>query len=105
MRGKRERQRKSRGNSACFRSCCGREMGVYQIGPELLQNVVEFFHAVSGRSIEAGIRSEERRVGKEGRSRWPPHHLKKSCVAPTQITAGPRSASWHIVTWSRRSTW
>src|SRR2546430_13214437 len=29
------------------------------------------------RSVDARDRSEERRVGKEGRSRWWPYHLKK----------------------------
>src|ERR1035441_10464288 len=28
-------------------------------------------------SQNGGVRSEERRVGKEGRSRWSPYHLKK----------------------------
>src|SRR5256885_17122917 len=28
-------------------------------------------------AIRGGNRSEERRVGKEGRSRWSPYHLKK----------------------------
>jgi len=58
MRGKRERHGKSRSQSACFCSCFGREMGVYQVRPELFQNVVEFLHAVGGRSIEAGISDE-----------------------------------------------
>src|SRR3712207_9525278 len=31
---------------------------------------------------EYGIRSEERRVGKEGRSRWWPYHLKKQSMRP-----------------------
>src|SRR2546430_11560687 len=30
-----------------------------------------------GRGMAEGPRSEERGVGKEGRSRWSPHHLKK----------------------------
>src|SRR2546430_7548374 len=29
------------------------------------------------REYETAVRSEERRVGKEGRSRWSPDHLKK----------------------------
>src|SRR5687767_15784488 len=33
--------------------------------------------SVSPRGVPAVIRSEERRVGKEGRSRWSPYHEKK----------------------------
>src|ERR1039458_10680451 len=36
------------------------------------------------------LRSEERRVGKEGRSRWPPYHFKK------KERAGRREYAVHI---------
>src|SRR5205085_11280170 len=34
------------------------------------------------------MRSEERRVGKECRSRWSPYHLKKKKLAKTMMTLG-----------------
>src|SRR5690554_7943684 len=43
---------------------------------------------------ERGSRSEERRVGKECRSRWSPHHSNKKRSTPS--TTSPRSpaTSW-----------
>src|SRR2546422_8704270 len=35
------------------------------------------------RQRQAGDRSEERRVGEEGRSRWAPYHLKKKKTGTT----------------------
>src|SRR5256885_15725094 len=35
---------------------------------------------VTGRRRELGLRSEERRVGKECRSRWAPYHSKKKTI-------------------------
>src|ERR1044071_10362986 len=35
---------------------------------------------VDRRGRRGVVRSEERRGGKEGRSRWSPHHLKKKCI-------------------------
>src|SRR2546427_9604828 len=40
-------------------------IGEFQVGPQL---------ADLGRSVAAWLRSEERRVGKECRSRWSPYH-------------------------------
>ena len=36
--------------------------------------IVEFAQALSARGVELLSRSEERRVGKECRSRWSPYH-------------------------------
>src|SRR6266571_752738 len=37
----------------------------------------------AGRKTRGGARSEERRVGKECRSRWSPYHYKKKCSGPS----------------------
>src|SRR2546430_10316167 len=41
------------------------------------QGVNGFYHSLEARLECCRIRSEERRVGKECRSRWSPDHLKK----------------------------
>src|SRR5690242_21867977 len=38
-------------------------------------------------SVMALLRSEERRVGKECRSRWSPYHSQKNCVALSTFIA------------------
>src|SRR2546429_9778182 len=38
------------------------------------------------RRPQAGLRSEERRVGEEGRSRWAPYHLKKKKRNAVRVT-------------------
>src|SRR5256885_14745697 len=44
----------------------------------------------------SAARSEERRVGKEGRSRWSPHHLKKKKETSSGETraGGETTADW-----------
>src|SRR2546421_11496882 len=47
------------------------------VEPKALAQIVERssrFHGVTSTVIGAAIRSEERRVGKECRSRWSPYH-------------------------------
>src|SRR3954449_7165070 len=48
-----------------------------------------------GKSVDLGgrriIRSEERRVGKEGRSRWSPYHLKKKKINKMDFREGTHS--------------
>src|SRR5438034_11087213 len=39
-------------------------------------------------SDEVNMRSEERRVGKECRSRWAPKHLKKKCYSALHAQVG-----------------
>src|ERR1017187_3865998 len=51
----------------------------YRLGPRYhhpieLQDAQRAIRIVRSRAAEYGLRSEERRVGKEGRSRWSPYH-------------------------------
>src|SRR5260370_444109 len=48
-------------------------------------------------------RSEERRVGKEGRSRWSPYHQKKKAFNPTSIQSGGRSVATLTLSYSNGS--
>src|SRR5258707_351833 len=43
-------------------------------------------------------RSEERRVGKEGRSRWASHHLKNGNVTGTGSNQFQYGANWGVTT-------
>src|SRR3954449_11442697 len=53
-------------------------------------------HYVSDLGGRRIIRSEERRVGKEGRSRWSPYHLKKTAYTdPTALTERPPEHGQH----------
>ena len=42
--------------------------------PFLLANFLQTFYGMADLFIVGQYRSEERRVGKEGRSRWSPYH-------------------------------
>src|SRR2546427_11383054 len=62
-----------------------------------LQWQVQRFHLVA--HLPAGlvhVRSEERRVGKEGRSRWSPYHLKKKKRDGWHSIRGRGTAAQHI---------
>ena len=48
--------------------------GVFQIPDEETQAAVEAALAAGYRHLDTAARSEERRVGKECRSRWSPYH-------------------------------
>src|SRR5258706_12431224 len=50
------------------------EAGLPVIGSDAASNSEIFNGSITP---SGGTRSEERRVGKEGRSRWAPYHLKK----------------------------
>src|SRR5256886_10537257 len=64
---------------AAFRSFDGKSLQA--VAQEIIAFVFCFFgalaDALAGRHDEKRERSEERRVGKECRSRWSPYHLKK----------------------------
>ena len=45
---------------------------VLTLFPEMFEAVLG--ESITGRARAAGLRSEERRVGKECRSRWSPYH-------------------------------
>src|SRR5258707_11744378 len=47
---------------------------VQEVGLEAIKRLDRHRHAVSRQRIGDGLRSEERRVGKECRSRWSPYH-------------------------------
>ena len=42
--------------------------------PKAYEKEIAFFHSYENIKIALGLRSEERRVGKECRSRWSPYH-------------------------------
>src|SRR2546425_10036475 len=50
-----------------------RELGVNLAGVEIILNMRDRMNAMQ-REVQAFLRSEERRVGKECRSRWSPYH-------------------------------
>src|SRR2546430_16275232 len=68
------------------------EVGLCRRGPPLAQPYLDLLKLIRKEVVVAGnaswlfrtapyaVRSEERRVGEEGRSRWSPYHLKKKKV-------------------------
>ena len=44
------------------------------IGDTHLKEALAYFKSLGAQMVEIGCRSEERRVGKECRSRWSPYH-------------------------------
>ena len=59
---------------AQVRSALGRLIAVSESYPDLKMAVFGRIFAVSRRICPTSVRSEERRVGKECRSRWSPYH-------------------------------
>src|SRR3712207_9407101 len=76
----------------------GTDADVVALQEDPLEVAVQIFHVRGGRvrgqrgwvaekteDVDTGelVRSEERRVGKEGRSRWAPDHYKKKYKSPS----------------------
>src|SRR5256885_14436367 len=61
----------------CARSVRGRAVGhhlLLEVAQRLVQVVAAGLRHVAEHAHDPGLRSEERRVGKECRSRWSPYH-------------------------------
>ena len=49
-------------------------MGIANGGIPLSRQLADYLKVIEGREVPVLLRSEERRVGKECRSRWSPYH-------------------------------